>query len=283
MSALHLVTGWPVDHVAAAIVTRHGTERIGDAEHSYRLASLTKVMTAWAVMVGVEEGIVDLDGPLLHVEAPVGATMRHLLSHAAGFGFDGATPVAAIERRRMYSNTGIERAAAELAAAAEMPFRHYLTEAVIDPLGMAATELRGSPAHGIWSTLDDCIRFVSEMLEPRLLAPETYAEVIRPQFPTLAGIVPDVGRFDPCPWGLGVEIHGAKAPHWMGRANSAATFGHFGGAGTMMWVDPLADVGVVALTDRMFDEWHAEALQLWPEFSDAVLAQTRTSGSGSGG
>ena len=78
--------------------------------------------------------------------------------------------------------------------------------------------------------------------------------------PSSAGIVPGVGRFDPCPWGLGVEIRGEKSPHWTGRANSPATFGHFGGAGTMMWVDPLADVGVVALTDRPFDEWRDEAL-----------------------
>ena len=273
MSALHLVTAWPVDHVAAAIVTDHGVERIGDAERSYRLASLSKPITAWAVMVAVEEGVIDLDAPLRFVDAPDGATMRHLLSHAAGFGFDGDAPIGRPEQRRMYSNTGVERAADELAAAAEMSFEHYLTEAVFEPLGMKATALKGSPAHAIWSTLDDMIRFVAEMRRPVLLAPDTFAEMVRSQFPTLAGIVPDVGRFDPCPWGLGVEIHGAKAPHWMGRANSAATFGHFGGAGTMMWVDPLADVGVVALTDRMFDEWRAEALRAWPEFSDAVLAE----------
>jgi hypothetical protein len=48
----------------------------------------------------------------------------------------------------------------------------------------------------------------------------------------------------------------------------------------MMWVDPVADVGVVALTDRMFDEWSADALRLWPEFSDAVLAEARTAPQG---
>ena len=275
MSALHLVTAWPVENVAAAIVTRHDVQPIGAGAHRYRLASLSKPITAWAVMIGVEEGIVDLDSPLRHVAAPEGATLRHLLSHAAGFGFDGTAPVNGIERRRIYSNIGIERASEELAAAADMPFERYLTEAVLIPLGMHATELRGSPAHAISSTLDDTIRFVSEMLEPTLLAPETHADVIRPQFPSLAGIVPDVGRFDPCPWGLGVEIRGAKAPHWMGRANSPASFGHFGGTGTMMWVDPLADVGVVALTDRPFDQWRDEALRLWPEFSDAALAEVR--------
>lgn len=275
MSALHLVAAWPADHVAAATVSDGGVECVGDSERRYRLASLAKPITAWAIMIAVEERVIELDAPLRYVDAPEGATMRHLLSHAAGFGFDGSTAVSEIERRRMYSNTGIERAAEELTGAAGFSFSTYLAEAVLDPLGMASTELRGSPAHAMWSTLDDMVRFVAEMRSPTLLAADTWAEVISPQFPTLAGIVPDVGRFDPCPWGLGVEIKGTKAPHWMGRANSPASFGHFGGAGTMMWVDPNGSIGVIALTDRPFDQWHDDALRLWPEFSDAVLAEHR--------
>lgn len=278
MQALHLVTAWPVDHATAAVLTPDGPTCIGDTERRYRLASLAKPITAWAVLVAVEEGVIDLDAPLVHVDAPEGATMRHLLAHAAGFGFDGADAVTGIERRRMYSNTGIERAADELAAAAAMPFETYLTEGVLGPLGMTATELRGSPAHAMWSTLDDMVRFVGELRSPRLLAAETWADAVRPQFPGLAGIVPDVGRFDPCPWGLGVEIKGDKTPHWTGRANSPATFGHFGGAGTMMWVDPVVEVGLVALTDRPFDEWADDALRCWPELSDAVLAEWRAGG-----
>lgn len=276
MGALHRVAAWPVDHVAAAVVIDRGVEHIGERDRVFRLASLAKPITAWAIMVAVEEAVIDLDAPLAHVSAPDGATMRHLLSHAAGFGFDGDEPIAAIERTRTYSNTGIERAADELAASAGMPFEQYLHEAVLQPLGMTATELRGSPAHAMWSTLDDMTRFVAEMRRPTLLDRSTSADVVRPQYPELGGIVPGVGRFDACPWGLGVEVRGDKSPHWTGRANSPATFGHFGGAGTMMWVDPLADVGVVALTDRPFDEWSDTALRVWPEFSDAVLAEART-------
>jgi CubicO group peptidase (beta-lactamase class C family) len=120
------------------------------------------------------------------------------------------------------------------------------------------------------------IAFVRETLVPTLLAPETHADVIRIQYADLAGIVPGVGTFNPCPWGLGVEIRGVKTPHWTGRANSAATFGHFGGAGTMMWTDPNAGMGLVALTDRPFDEWRDEALARWPELSDAALAEHRS-------
>jgi CubicO group peptidase (beta-lactamase class C family) len=276
MSALHLVTDWPVDHVGAAVITDAGADHVGELDRPYALASLSKPIVAWAIMVAVEEGVIDLDAPMRHVTTPNGATMRHLLSHAAGFGFDGAQPIAAIERTRIYSNTGIERAADELAAAAAMPFDEYLTEAVLVPLGMTATRLDGSPAYGITSTLADMIAFVSEMRRPTLLARSTVDEMIRPQYPLLGGIVPGVGRFDRCPWGLGVELHGDKSPHWMGRANSPAAFGHFGGAGTMMWVDPIADVGVVALTDRRFEQWSDEALRLWPDFSDAVLAEARS-------
>lgn len=273
MGALELIDTWPVDHVGAAVVAATGIVTAGDTERAMRLASLSKPMAGWAIMVAVEEGTIDLDAPLRHVDAPEGATMRHLLSHAAGFGFDDPVPVSAIERRRMYSNTGIERAADELAAHAGMPFVEYLRAAVFEPLGMASAELRGSPAHAVHANTIDVARFVDEMRRPRLIADETAAEVRRTQYPDLAGIVPGVGRFDPCPWGLTVEVRGDKSPHWTGRANGAATFGHFGGAGTMMWVDPEIDLGLVALTDRPFDEWSADALHRWPELSDAVITE----------
>ena len=274
MRALHLVLDWPVEHVTAAVVRPgHDIDTIGDTEHVFRLASLSKPIAAWAVLVGVEEGVITLEHPI----GQPGCTLRHLLSHAGGYAFDGDTPIAPPAQRRTYSNTGYELACAALEEASGIPFATYLREAVFEPLGMRRSELRGSPAHAIWSTCDDTVRFVEELLRPTLLAPDTVADAVRPQYPELGGIVPDVGRFEPCPWGLGVEIRGDKSPHWTGRANSPATIGHFGGAGTMMWADPVADCGLVALTDRPFDEWIPEALRRWPELSDAVLAEVAAS------
>lgn len=273
-SPLDAVHAWPVDHASAAIVVPDAApQTVGDTNFVYRLASLSKPMTAWAVMVAHEEGVVDIDAPLRLAGTPAGATLRHLLAHAGGYTFDGPPGVNAPGRRRMYSNTGIEAAADEVAFAAGMPFPDYLREAVFEPLGMVHATLRGSPAYGVWADLDDVVRFVGEMLRPTLLAPATHADVVSPQYPALAGIVPEVGRFDPCPWGLGVEVRGDKVPHWTGRANSPATFGHFGGSGTMMWVDPAIDTGLVALTDRTFTEWKDVALRRWPELSDAVVAE----------
>jgi CubicO group peptidase (beta-lactamase class C family) len=274
MDALRLVETWPVSRVAAAVIRPDGVvETIGDTTNVYRLASISKPITAWAVLIAVEEGIVDLDAEPPHVTVQPGCTMRHLLSHAGGYGFDGPDPISRPGRRRIYSNTGIELAAAEVAAAAGMPFETYLHEAVFAPLGMTATTLRGSPAHQVRAPLDDAVRFLAELRRPVLLDAMTAADAFRTQYPELSGIVPDVGRFTPCPWGIGVEIRGDKQPHWTGRTNSAATVGHFGGAGTMAWFDPVADCAVVALTDRDFDGWRDDALRLWPEFSDAVLAE----------
>jgi CubicO group peptidase (beta-lactamase class C family) len=285
VQALQRVSEWPVGNAAAAVI-RPGREPagqpmpagqpievFGDVDRPYRLASISKPLAAWATLVAVEEGIVALDEVPRRVGVQDGCTLRHLLSHAGGYPFDGAVPIASPGRRRIYSNTGFELVAAEVAAVADMPFEEYLRQAVFEPLGMSSSELRGSAAHGVSSTAGDLSRFAAELLRPMLLAPATASDVIRPQYADLNGIVPGVGSFTPCPWGLGVEIHGAKHPHWMGNNNSPATFGHFGGAGTMMWVDPIADCALVALTDRPTDEWMGDALRLWPELSDAVLAE----------
>jgi CubicO group peptidase (beta-lactamase class C family) len=267
--ALGEVASWPVPHASAAVIGLDGVmETAGDTSRVMPLASLSKVISAWAVLIAMEEGTVSLDDAV----GPPGATLRHLLAHASGLPFEGDSPIAAPATRRIYSNTGIEMAAAHVAASSAMTFGDYVTEAVLQPLGMTSTQLRGSAAHGIASNVDDMARFVGELLAPRLVAPETAREAVTAQWPDLAGIVPGIGRFDPCPWGLGPEIRGDKWPHWMGRDNSPATFGHFGGSGTMMWVDPTRRLGLVALTDRGFDEWAADALRLWSQVSDAVLA-----------
>jgi CubicO group peptidase (beta-lactamase class C family) len=202
-------------------------------------------------------------------------TLRHLLAHAGGYAFDGVQPIARPGVRRIYSNTGIELAAQAVADAAEMPFEQYLREAVFEPLGMRSTRLTGSPAHGIRSTVTDVLAFIRELRTPTLLSAASAAAYRTVQFPELSGLVPGVGRFQPCPWGLGTEIKGAKHPHWTGRSNSEETFGHFGGAGTLLWVDPGAQIALLALTDRPFDDWSAEALTLWPALADAVLLEAR--------
>lgn len=268
ITALQVVDHWPVDHVAVGVI-RHDelVASRGDVHRVFRLASISKMLSAWAVLVAVEEGTVSLDD----AAGPPGATLRHLLAHAAGYGFDTAVPITRPERNRIYSNTGIEVAAAHVAEQAGIPFDEYLRDAVFVPLGMTQSELRGSPAHAVHSTLTDLSLFALELLRPRLVSRATADDATTIQYPDLNGVVPGVGSFRPNPWGLGLEIRGEKSPHWTGTRNSPRTFGHFGGSGTMLWVDPVIDTALIALTDRAFDQWSDVALREWPALSDAVV------------
>ena len=270
MAALDQIASWEVPNASGAVVGADGTVlgSHGDIDRPFRLASITKVIVGWTAMIAIEEGVIALDD----AAGQPGCTLRHLLAHAGGYAFDGADPISEPGRRRIYSNTGIEAAAAAIERTAGLPFATYLAEAVLQPLGMAASELRGSPAHGMVSTVRDFTRLLAELQRPTLISAAGAAECVTVQYPDLGGIVPGVGRFDPCPWGLGIEIRGDKMPHWTGTSNSPATFGHFGGAGTMTWVDPVAGRGLVALTDRPFDDW-PEALHAWRTLSDDVLAE----------
>ncbi len=276
--ALDLLGEFPVPTAAGAVlVDGEVVDSEGPLDHHFRLASITKTITSLAVLIAVEEGTVSLDDEVGPPPTTGVRTLRHLLAHAGGYGFDGPEPIVSPERNRIYSNTGIEVAAEHVAASAGMPFEEYLRLGVLEPLGMESTELRGSPAHAMWSTVDDVVRFMKEVTHPTLVSTETTRDAVRPHFPALGGIVPGVGRFDTCPWGLGFEIRGDKSPHWTGTQNSTATFGHFGGAGTMMWLDPAVSpghtLGLVTLTDRPFDEWASDALRLWPAVSDAAIEE----------
>src|SRR2546427_8576754 len=235
----------------------------GPRDTVLRWASVTKLVTALAVLVAAEEGVVDLD----EQAGPTGSTVRHLLAHASGLPFEPGAPVGRPGQRRVYSNVGFEALADHVAARAQIPFGEYLRAGVLEPLGMTA-ELRGSPAADLHGTLDDLLILAGELQRPTLVAAETLAEATTVQFPGLAGVLPDFGRFDPNDWGLGFELRDAKSPHWTGARNSPRTFGHFGGSGTFLWVDPEAGLALGCLTDLDFGPW---ALEAWPHVSDDVL------------
>jgi len=236
----------------------------GPHEEALPWASVTKVATALATLVAAEEGVVELDEPA----GPEGATVRHLLAHASGLPLHAGPPIAQPGQRRIYSNHGFEVLAEHLEAAAEMPFPEYLREAVLAPLGLRA-ELRGDAGSGLVGPLDDLLALGRELLAPTLVAPETLAEATAVAFSGLTGVLPGFGRMESNDWGLGFELRDAKQPHWTGARNSPGTFGHFGRAGTFLWVDPDAKLALGVLTDRPFGDWAKEA---WPALSDAVLA-----------
>jgi CubicO group peptidase (beta-lactamase class C family) len=266
--ALTQIDGWPAPPAAVGVWTAQGLLATrGPLDVRRRIASISKLLTAYAVMVAVEEGSVSLDDPV----DPPGATLRHLLAHAAGFGFESdAAVLAAPGTRRIYSNRGIEEAADHIARATGITFADYLAEAVLKPLQMSSTAMLGSPAFGVHSTVDDLGRFVAELFTPRLVAPSTLASMTTVQFAGLNGVLPGVGRFAPLDWGLAFERNFARPGHWAGTQLSPATFGHFGGSGTFLWLDPTIELACVMVAAREFDEW---GMATWPSFCDDIVRE----------
>jgi CubicO group peptidase (beta-lactamase class C family) len=207
--------------------------------------------------------------------------------------------------RRVYSNEGYAVLGELLAVTTGIPHADYVRQAVFEPLGMDAYlglpddedgralrvrepgmwrpglqlfnarewRVRGTAAGGAFATAEAYARIVQVLLSAGapLIAGETYADMARAQFPGIPGGIESFQTWDVADWGLGCDIRDAKSPHWLPPACSPATLSHFGAAGTLMWADPEAGVGLVCLANRgTYSGWMMRPGG-WPDLSDAVL------------
>jgi CubicO group peptidase (beta-lactamase class C family) len=210
--------------------------------------------------------------------------------------------------RRVYSNEGYAVLGELIAAATGIRHPDYVRQAVFEPLGIDAHlglpegedaralrvrepgvwrpglqlfnshewRRRATAAGGAFSTVDAYARIVQVLLSAGapLIAEETYADMARVQYPGLAGGIESFQTWEVADWGLGCDIRDAKAPHWLPAGCSPATLSHFGAAGTLMWADPVACVGLVCLANRgTYSGWMMQPGG-WPDLSDAVLGVT---------
>lgn len=176
--------GWP--GVAIAVSDRERvlwSETFGMTERDtgavvtpatvFSVGSITKTVTATAVMLAVQDELVDLDTPITAYlpEFTVNSsfedrpeqriTLRHLLDHTAGFtheapvgnNFNPASPswrahVASISdtwlkfpvgERYSYSNLGIETAAFIVQEVSGVPFETFVQRRIFEPLGMRSS------------------------------------------------------------------------------------------------------------------------------------------------
>lgn len=267
MPAFDQLRDWPAPEAAAGVTDSRATiADAGEVDRPQAWASVTKLVTAYGVLRLLEVGELDLD----EAAGPPGSTVRHLLAHASGLNLEGSTSISPPGRRRIYSNGGFELVGGLIEQRTGTSVAEYLTTAVLQPLGMTSSTLSGEAATGGSGPVRDLLAFGRELLAPTLVDPETLTEATSVVFPGLDGVLPGFGRCDPNDWGLGFEIRDGKDPHWTGRTNSPATFGHFGQQGSFLWVDPTIGLACVALTGMGFGEW---AAQVWPPFSDAVIAE----------
>lgn len=142
-----------------------------------RIASITKLFTSTAIMQLRDEGRLQLDDPVKkhlpwfqlrnpHPDTPV-ITIRHLLAHAGGLPREAAFPYwstnefpsveevqAALPDQEFaiptgsdwkYSNLGLMLAGEIVATVAHMPYTAYVTEHILQPLGMTNTFVDAIP------------------------------------------------------------------------------------------------------------------------------------------
>ena len=145
-----------------------------DENTVFSIQSMSKSFTALAVLMAVQDGLVDLDTPIkeylpdfrvnsLYDEHPEELiTLRHLLTHRAGFTFDAPFGSNFDDRydftkhiqsisdtwmrypvgyRLFYSNVGIDLAGYILQVRSGMSFEQYVKEKVFDPIGMDSSAI----------------------------------------------------------------------------------------------------------------------------------------------
>jgi len=180
--ALAGTVGRKVPGLSAALVTEAGAVWSGAAGHAdlatttsahsdtvYLWFSMTKIVTATAVVQFAERGALDLDAPVAGFVPgfPSGtATVRHLLSHSSGLpnpipvrwvrpaGSPRPDPhefTAGLLRRHgkltsrpgetaRYSNLGYVVLGEVIAAVSGAPYIDYVRQNVLEPLGMTQTD-----------------------------------------------------------------------------------------------------------------------------------------------
>ena len=191
-----------------------------------------------------------------------------------GLPFEGAVPIAAPGSKRIYSNRGFDLLGQLIEERTGYRYPAYIQLQIAEPLGIE-THLSGRPSEGLNGGIESLAAFALELLEPTLLDRSLYnvghhscfSGAERRACPGSAASTPWTGASDS-------SSRDGKVPHWTGSKNSPATFGHFGGSGSFIWVDLQAGIALCSLSGHQFGDW---ALDAWPRLSDEVLLVASTS------
>jgi CubicO group peptidase (beta-lactamase class C family) len=190
-------TGVPA--VAAGLSVDGSVELAADGdctpETPFRVASISKWFTA----------------SLVSASGALDEETKRLLSHTAGLRSERAEPLPDVcQGLWSYANSGYWAAGEACAAATGMPFAEAMREAILEPLGLAATSYTepagaagghvqdgatghrpaGSPDYpverlpsgGLWSTVGDLLRFAEHQLDDPYGVQEPQAEALGAEY-----------------------------------------------------------------------------------------------------
>lgn len=264
-------------------------------EQSFKWMSVTKFLVAVSFWI---QSLPKMGVDALSLDSPVGTpvsaevSLRDLLAHCAGLPFDApiadttavnetiqmgvALGIAQPHERvicpftkRVYSNYGFEIAGQIVQKRLGETWINWVHRVLLTPLGMGDTKLAGSPAWGATGPVLDLAKLAAEILSPRKtgLSAEDIERFTLPVHPGLRGILPGYGHQRDNLWGIGVELHGSKSPHYLPESFPPEVFGHFGQSGTFIWIDQMSGVAGVFLGERNFGAPHKT---FWPRLNAEI-------------
>jgi hypothetical protein len=222
------------DEPFAVCIARHGViilyraygRRDGQAmtvDTQSDMASITKPIAATAMMMLVDQGLVNLDDPVTKFlpsfrgpAVPTALTIRHLYTHTSGLeghwgddlnDFDdviaGYYPYMSIGKRHEYNGAGpaLGSKIVEYISGEALPqfYRHHL----LDPLGCVHTDVTNS-SYDARSTPMDIAKFGQMLLnrgsygDKRFMSPQTFEQMLPQRLTKLLG--PDTN----IEWGIGL-------------------------------------------------------------------------------
>ena len=155
-----------------------------------RSASISKTFIGVALMQQVEAGRIRLEDdasdwlgyPLrnpLFLDVPI--TVEHLLSHTSSLNDDDSHPYNdyAPGRGYCYCDFNITIAARILEVVTGEPFDAYVTENILEPLGMEAEYRLPYPASGLWLSAEDLAKWMLFLMNDSIVE-----DMMRPRFPS---------------------------------------------------------------------------------------------------
>jgi CubicO group peptidase (beta-lactamase class C family) len=198
--AFGIIIDGRLEHITAGGIANLATSTRIDTASVFRIASMSKSFAALAILQLRDEGKLDLDAPAERYVPELASlryattdapriTVRHLMTHAAGFPEDNpwgdqqldATEAAFSEMMRRgipfstapgtqyeYSNFGFAILGRIVTNVAGIPYARYLRERILLPLGMTATTLQSTDVDPTKLALGYRLQDGQWLLEPPL-------------------------------------------------------------------------------------------------------------------
>ncbi len=283
-----LLNDWAAnsDEAFAVCVARHGVivlckaygQRDGKPmtlDTESWMASITKSMSGTLMMMLVDQGLVNLDDPVVKylpsfgmASVPVPLTIRHLYTHTSGLqghwgddlnDFDdviaGYYPNLPVGKRFEYNGAGASLGSKVIETITGEALPQFYKRHLLDPLGCSHTSVVDSSG-GATSTPMDIAKFGQMLLnrgsygDKQFLSPETFEKFLPVRLTKLLDPETTIN------WGIGLA--------WCnGDGLGKGTFGHGAASSATLRVDPENDMVIVMTRNaagKNFTDYHKQFL-----------------------